>query len=190
VPAREVEHAFRAPFAALECCAMSRRHEALVPLSHDHQKALALAFRLHHPAPPGPVTPTTPASTPASRREETLSFFRDHLLPHFVIEEEVLFPVLRVAYPPRTAESALIGVLLVEHGRMIELRDAIAAASTDEDIACALTEFADLLEGHVRREERELFARFPGALEPDAIAGLHREIHARRPPDVPGACKV
>jgi len=169
---------------------MPRRHDALVPLSHDHQKALALAFWLHHPAPPGPVTPTTPASTPASRREETLSFFRDHLQPHFAIEEEVLFPALCASYPAGTPERALVNTLLAEHGRMIELCDAIAAASANDDIARALKEFADLLEGHVRREERELFAKFPGPLEPAVIDALHRDIHTRRPPDVPGGCKV
>lgn len=169
---------------------MARRHEALVPLSHDHQKALALAFRLHHPAPPGPVTLTTPASTLGSRREETLSFFHNHLQPHFAIEEEVLFPVLCAAYPAGTPERALLDTLSEEHGRMIELCDAIAAASANEDLARALTEFADLLEGHVRREERELFAKFPGPLEPATIDGLRRNIHTRRPPDVPGGLKV
>ena len=43
--------------------ARRRRHASLVPLSHDHRDALGLAFRLRHPAPPGPVTPMTPAGT-------------------------------------------------------------------------------------------------------------------------------
>jgi hemerythrin-like domain-containing protein len=175
---------------ALQCRAMARRHAALVPLSHDHQRALSLAFRLHHPAPPGPVTPTTPASTPASRRAETLAFFRDHLLRHFAIEEDVLFPVLRSAYGPGTQECGVIDALCAEHRRMTEVRDAIAEAAAEDELCRALTQFADLLELHVRREERELFARFPGALGPDAVGDLHREIHARRPPDAPGACKV
>jgi iron-sulfur cluster repair protein YtfE (RIC family) len=169
---------------------MPRRHDALVPLSHDHQKALALAFRLHNPAPPGPITPTTPASTPASRRAETLAFFRDHLLRHFAIEEEVLFPVLRSSYAAGTEESSLIEALCAEHRRMSEIRDRIAHASIEDDLCCALTEFADLLEQHVRREERELFVKFPDSVAPAAVAALHREIHERRPPDVAGACKV
>jgi hemerythrin-like domain-containing protein len=169
---------------------MSRRHAALVPLSHDHQQALALAFRLHHPAPPGPVTATTPASTPESRRAETLTFFRDHLVRHFEIEEEVLFPVISAAYGPGTREGALIDTLYLEHRRLSETRDAIEDAPSEEALCRSLTEFADLLELHVRREERELFAHFPGSLDAEAVADLQRDIHARRPPDVPGACKV
>ena len=188
--ASEVERASCAWWTALQCRAMARRHDALVPLSHDHQQALALAFRLHHPAPPGPVTPTTPASTAASRRAETLAFFRDHLVRHFAIEEDVLFPVLLSCYAPGTAERALIEDLCTEHRRMSEARDAIASAIAEDDLGRALTEFADLLERHVRREERDLFAKFPGPLAQPAIAELHREIHERRPPDVPGACKV
>jgi hemerythrin-like domain-containing protein len=169
---------------------MARRHDALVPLSHDHQQALALAFRLHHPAPPGPVTATTPASTVASRRAETLAFFRDHLVRHFAIEEEVLFPVLLSCYVPGTEERALIEDLCTEHRRMSEACDAIASAISEDDLGCALAEFADLLERHVRREERDLFAKFPGPLAQPTIAELQRAIHERRPPDVPGACKV
>ena len=169
---------------------MARRHDTLIPLSHDHQQALALAFRLHNPAPPGPVTPTTPASTPASRRAETLAFFRDHLQRHFAIEEEVLFPALRSAHAAGTQQHALIDALCAEHRRMSEIRDTIAHASIEDDLCCALTEFADVLEQHVRREERELFGKFPDSLPPAAVAALHREIHERRPPDVPGACKV
>ena len=169
---------------------MARRHDALVPLSHDHQQALALAFRLHHPAPPGPVTPTTPESTPVSRRVETLAFFRDHLLRHFVIEEEVLFPALRAAYPPDAEEQVLIESLCADHRVMGELRDAVERASSVDAIEHALTDFADLLERHVRREERGLFARFPGAVKPRVVAELQREIHERRPPDVPGLCRT
>lgn len=102
----------------------------------------------------------------------------------------MLFPALCASYPAGTPERALVNTLLAEHGRMIELCDAIAAASANDDIARALKEFADLLEGHVRREERELFAKFPGPLEPAVIDALHRDIHTRRPPDVPGGCKV
>jgi len=169
---------------------MARRHDALIPLSHDHQQALALAFRLHNPAPPGPVTPTTPASTPASQRAETLAFFRDHLQRHFAIEEEVLFPALRSAHAAGTQQHALIDALCAEHRRMSEIRDTIAAAASEAELCRALTELADVLERHVRREERELFVHFPGALTPGAVADLQREIHQRRPPDVPGTCGV
>ncbi len=167
---------------------MARRHDALIPLSHDHRDALALAFRLQHPAPPGPVTPTTPASTLDSRTAETIVFFREHLDPHFAIEEELLFPALRAVSPAGTAEYTLIAELIVEHRQLEQLRDTIEHASGSDRLPAILTAFADVLERHIRREERGLFAHFPGALSRDVVAALQAAIHARRPPDTPGTC--
>jgi hemerythrin superfamily protein len=138
------------------------RHPSLIPLSHDHREALALAFRLHHPAPPGPVTATTPASIPESRQRETLEFFARHLVYHFRAEEEVLFPALVARLGAWAPERRLIDELLAQHRRLEALRDRIAAG----DDGAGLIEFADVLEDHIRREERELFAHFE-AIVPD-----------------------
>jgi hemerythrin-like domain-containing protein len=142
-----------------------RRHQSLIPLSHQHRDALMVAFRLHHPAPPGPVTAMTPASTPQSRAADALAFFRDHLVGHFRAEEDALFPVLRArltADPPRIA---LLDRLVAEHRRLEALRDGVAAAGEDEaSLAPTLAAFADLLEAHVRCEERELFEVVPDVL--------------------------
>ncbi len=149
--------------------ARRRRHPSLIPLSHDHREALGLAFRLHHPSPPGPVTPMTPASTPASRCDETLAFFTRHLVPHFAAEEQLLFPFLRTHLPPA---SALLDDLIADHRRFEALRDAVAAAADDDARGPALAAFADLLETHVRREERELFEAFPDGLPADETQRL------------------
>ena len=154
------------------------RHPSLVPLSHDHREALGLAFFLLHPAPPGRPTPMTPASTPASRRERMLAFHDAHLRPHFAAEEEALFPAL----PTR---RALVDVLALEHRDLERLRDVVAAASGDEAVHAALVAFADLLEAHVRREERELFVFFPEGLDAaaaDRIGDAVRQVLARRDP--------
>ena len=169
---------------------MARRHDALVPLSQDHRRALALAFRLHHPAPPWPVTPTTPASTPASRKAETLAFFRDQLIEHFAIEEELLFPALRKAFAPGSVEQALVDRVLAEHRELEALRARIETTADEAELETALSAFADLLESHVRTEERGLFTGFPGSLPSEQAGELTVAIHARRPPDGAGSCKV
>jgi hemerythrin superfamily protein len=156
-----------------------RRHPSLVPLSHDHREALGLAFRLHHPAPPGPVTAMTPASTPRSRADETLAFFARHLVPHFRAEEDVLFPFLRAEPAAGATAAALCDRLCGEHRHLETLREAIAAARDDDAaLAAALGAFADLLEAHVRCEERELFEAFPEGLARDAVERLGAEIRA------------
>lgn len=156
---------------------MPRRHASLVPLSRDHRDALALAFRLHHPSPPGPATAVTPPSTPASRAREALHFYEVHLAGHFRAEEEVLFPAIAARLAPGSPVAALLRELIEEHERMAGLRGGIAAAlersaAAGEGVLLApLRELADVLERHVRREERELFAVFDGLVpEPEASA--------------------
>ena len=125
-----------------------------------------LCFRLHHPAPPAPVTPMMPASTPQSRAAETLGFYEQHLRGHFRAEEDQLFPFLRRH-------------LADEHRRLAALRETIAAADGDAALCMALAAFADLLEAHVRREEREVFETFPDAVpgaEADALAAAIRDL--------------
>lgn len=147
------------------------RHPSLVPLSHDHREALGLAFFLHNPAPPGRVTVMTPASTPETRRARLLAFYDDQLPTHFRAEEEALFPAL-------TTRSPLVAVLRAEHRRLEALRADVAAARGDEAIDRALVAFADLLEEHVRREERELFAFFPEGLSDDEAGRIGAAIAA------------
>ena len=139
---------------------MASRHAALVPLSREHHAALALAFRLHHPAPPGPVTPITPASTPAGRAREVQAFFAAQLVRHFAAEEDAVFPAVASHAPAGDPAHALVARLRAEHRELERLRDAIDPGAAEATLAPALGAFADLLERHVRAEERELFVRF------------------------------
>lgn len=156
-----------------------RRHPSLIPLSHHHRDALMLCFRLHHPAPPAPVTPMTPASTPQSRAAETLGFYEQHLLGHFRAEEDQLFPFLRRHLADESGRAPFLDELVEEHRRLAALRETIAAADGDAALSTALAAFADLLEAHVRREEREVFETFPDAVpgaEADALAAAIRDL--------------
>lgn len=155
-----------------------RRHPCLIPLSHEHHEALQLAFRLHHPAPPGPITAITPASTPESRAADTLAFFGRSLAAHFRAEEELLFPVLRAHAGDDPARPALLDALIADHRRLETLRDRVAAATGEAALAPALTAFADLLETHVRREERELFEHVGDALQAAGAEELARAIRS------------
>jgi Hemerythrin HHE cation binding domain len=155
-----------------------------VPLSHDHHHALALAFRLRHPSPPGQATAMTPASTPASRGAEALAFFAGDLAGHFRAEEEVLFPAIAAQLRPGSAEAALLADLIADHRRLETIRGEIAsalagAASAGETVlASATLDFAERLEAHVRREERELFVRFAELVPADEAARVGPAIGA------------
>jgi iron-sulfur cluster repair protein YtfE (RIC family) len=161
-----------------------RRHPSLIPLWQQHRDALMLAFRLRHPAPPAPVTPMTPASTPQSRAVDTLAFYDQHLRGHFRAEEDELFPFLRRRQSDDAAHAALFEELAAQHRRLEALRDAIAAADGEAALGAALETFAELLETHVRREERELFENFPDAVPPEETETLAAAIRSlARPPE-------
>lgn len=165
---------------------MARRHPTLIPLSRDHHDALALAFRLSHPSPPGPASAMTPPSTAEGRARETLDFFVAHLDGHFRAEEDVLFPALLASRAADDACRARIAQLVAEHRVMEAQRAAIASALTaGSGLHAALDAFAGTLESHVRREERELFVHFAELLAEPAATALAAPIEAilvARPP--------
>ena len=173
-----------------------RRHESIIPLSHDHREALALAFRLLHPSPPGPATAMTPPSTPASRAAEVLEFFTTHLAGHFRAEEDVLFPAIAAHLSPHESTAMLLRDLVADHRQLEALRDRIANAlsASERDGETVLTlplrNFADTLERHVRREERELFVEFSTIItdaEATILAPRIRDVLSARPP---AACRT
>jgi len=128
------------------------RHPSLIPLSHDHHHGLALALRCRKQA-LGQLKPMG-AKGSKERAVEVREFFTNHLVVHFRAEEEALFPKLRELVP----ESAAIVDQLVREHR--QLRDGVAQLDTDAGLGKLVFDFGDLLERHIRKEERELFPLF------------------------------
>ena len=116
-----------------------KRHPALVPLSHDHQHALAWAARL--------------------RRHEAngfAEFYAFDLVRHFRQEEEAVFPLLaEVGVEPPELTRALL-----DHQR-------IRARAPRPD-----RELGDLIETHIRLEERFLFQTIERVVPAERLAML------------------
>ena len=128
------------------------RHPILIPLSNDHHHGLALALRCRRQA-LGQIKPTG-AQGLKERVKEYRDFFAQNLVPHFQAEEEILFPLIRA----RAAGShSLIDELLKDHE---QLRKWEGCLEEDKGLAKVLFDLGDLLERHIRREERELFPFF------------------------------
>ncbi len=118
-----------------------KRDPGLVPLSHDHHHGLVRVFEIRQ----------------AIRREDPLeaqyaanaAFQRQELEPHFRAEEQHLVPALREF---AVVEPAAIEQLLDEHRQL----ERLAAATNADDLSA----FADLLERHIRSEERVIFPAY------------------------------
>ena len=128
------------------------RHASLVPLSQDHHHGLALALRCRKQS-LGQIKPMG-AEGLRERAKEFLTFYVSNLVPHFRAEEEVLFPLLSSTVP---GSKEMIDELVRDHA---QIRAAIPQLEAGTGLAKLIFDLGDLLERHIRKEERELFPLF------------------------------
>jgi len=128
------------------------RHPSLIPLSHDHHHGLALALRCRKQA-LGQLKPLGAAGL-RERAAEFIGFYRSNLAAHFRAEEQALFPAMRAALPE---VGSLLDELLRDHAA---LRQGAEQLEAGIGLAKLVFDLGDLLERHIRKEERELFPLF------------------------------
>jgi hypothetical protein len=145
------------------------RHPALVALSRDHHFALRQALWLRRAG----DAPTAAAAVGAARAY--LEFYRSALLDHFSDEEEVLLPQAGHA-DPEGAER-----IRAEHRELhafsAVLREAMEQGTDPRSTA---REIGELLEDHVRFEERAFFMKVQAHLSAAALGDLERALRERR----------
>ena len=139
---------------------MAKRHPALIPLSRDHHHGLALALRCRKHA-LGQLNPGDPAAMEACAAEAA-RFFNENLAVHFEAEETVLFPLMATHEESRELVTRLEG----EHRKFARL---VAGTGGPGGPRKFLFDFGDLLEQHIRSEEKQLFPAFE-TLVPAAAA--------------------
>ena len=101
---------------------------------------------------------------------EVESAFATELAPHFLIEETLIAPALTAA-----GEGALTKRLFDEH-RALRACVLPGGGRTSDD----LTRFGDLLENHIRFEERELFESAQRCMTPEALAAVAEACRAKK----------
>ena len=147
-----------------------KRHPALHTLSHDHHQGLILAQQLKKGAPQYKGMP----STLEGKKDYTLSFYNEELVQHFKDEEEILFPLVK----NRNSDlDRMISEIISEHRKMETLVKDIENTTKLEDL---LNELGQLLEKHIRKEERELFVEIEKNLSDTELNYLSEKIRASR----------
>ncbi len=156
---------------------MAKRHHSLVPLSQDHHHGLALALRLRQ----GDKALLNDGWTHdrAEQARRVQQFYERELRSHFQAEEEAVFPVLR-EHSPRS--SSLVDTLLNQH-RIIEHLVRVIAQAKGDELEQSLIGLGELLEQHIRLEERELFELYQSDLSPQLMEvvgeGVRRTVASR-----------
>jgi len=119
------------------------RDKNLIPLSHQHQHALAMCVRLDRALAKGDADLN-------AWQEEIAGIWESEIRFHFEAEQKILFP----AAEKYASLRPLVKQLLSEHAT---LRGFFARAQTRRLDATALKTFVETLAHHIRTEERELF---------------------------------
>ena len=112
-----------------------KRHKALQPLSREHHHGLLLSWK---------IRAGFNKNIEAERMKVYADwFFENHLVPHFELEEQHIFTIL-------DEDNELVKRALSEHRRIKRL-------FADEDVKSALSKIEEVLDQHIRFEERILF---------------------------------
>src|SRR5690625_3187562 len=135
-----------------------KRHETLQPLSRHHMVALHLALKLSR------------AGTEKSNlsleevKQEVKEFWEPGGQNHFREEEEILLPVFS---EHASIEQEEIIEMLLEHVQIRALINNII--SSDEIETEVMHQLGDVLETHVRKEERIIFPMIENVLPEDVL---------------------
>lgn len=136
------------------------RDQSLIPLSHQHQHALALCVRIER------ASPIAEDDLPAWRAEIE-EIFRSEIVIHFVAEEEIVFP----AATEFSNLNPLVKELLADHA-WLRQRFARGPQLSSVDVS----ELAKRLSGHIRKEERQLFEGMQERLSREQLTVLGQKL--------------
>jgi hemerythrin-like domain-containing protein len=156
-----------------------KRHPALIPLSRDHHDGLVQSLRLRRAAAAGD------ASARLAAAREFVEFFRNEERVHLCEEEEELFPLFlrHVRSHPALLREARLQHMQLE-GFARKLGIAVTAGIVERE---TLDAAGELLDAHIRLEERQLFPLIEQIVPDDELRRLElasRDVTCavRRPP--------
>ena len=134
-----------------------KRSVELAPLSREHHDGLLFVWKLRE---------GLRKNVPGERlRKFTSWFWQQHIKPHFYQEEKILSPHLSSTDP-----------LILRMNREHEsIREFILSIDNEPD-AQAFKQLADLLDDHIRFEERELFVYLEKTLSADTLHAIFQEL--------------
>lgn len=143
------------------------RDRSLIPLSHDHQHALALCVRIRRT-----LSGVKTASTIQTLADSVISHFETEMQGHFNCEETIVFP----AFACIEGTCQLTAELVRDHRGLAALVEQMRSQPDDR----LLESFAELLTEHVRKEERVLFEEIQRLLSREEMDRIGSAVFACR----------
>jgi iron-sulfur cluster repair protein YtfE (RIC family) len=152
-----------------------QRNKNLIPLSHQHQHALALCVRIDR------AQPISDEQLPAWE-EELSQIFEHEINVHFSAEERLLFPAAR----QYKELNQLIEDLISEH---ISLCQSFSDVKAHRTSGTRLAAFAKALSAHIRKEERQLFESLQRLMTSEQLSDLGEKLNEALK-DATAACRL
>ena len=146
-----------------------KRHKSLKVLSNDHQHGLVLSLKLKYSK--QPISSSLKEEV-RILRNELIDKFENDLSKHFKLEEIYLAPL----FP----ENDMIARMLNEHKKLEDFYSKIYTKSEKwsfRQFREKLNLFGELLEMHIRFEERELFPMIEKNLTDDQLKTLGENLN-------------
>jgi hemerythrin-like domain-containing protein len=141
-----------------------KRHDALVPLSREHQEALLLALILQKNA---PVLKNMPSET-QEKAGFALKLFRHKLQPHFIREEKMLDMTADI----HSDIDRLTAEIKNEHLQLAAMFESLnKEINSDEELDL----LGLALDQHIRKEERQLFPLIQQHCSEELLNSFHLE---------------
>ena len=138
------------------------RDKNLIPLSHQHQHALALCVRIERASP-------IPDPDLNAWQDEISQLYRAEITIHFAAEEKIVFPLARRFQ----GLPALVGELFAEHAT---LRGAFERAEGHSFSSGDLLNLSRQLSAHIRKEERQLFEQLQQLVSAEELNRVGHEL--------------
>ncbi|MBI3194749.1 MAG: hemerythrin domain-containing protein [Ignavibacteriae bacterium] len=150
------------------------RHESLIPFSREHHEGLLLAVRLQQGK---QALERLWSHDPKWQAEYVVKFFEEHLEQHFDAEERFLFPQAEKFFGEN---SRIIEWLRNEH---VDMKNEIEFFRNPNpaELETRLKNFGQLLESHIRCEEREFFPMFEDLVDEQEIVEIGRKLKENNP---------
>ena len=142
-----------------------KRSKELAPLSREHHDGLLFAWKIKQG-----LANNTPVETLSNY---TRWFWSNHIKPHFRDEEKVLVKFL-------PADNPLVQQMFKEHE---QIRELIISLDKEPDLR-SLQLLAELIDKHIRFEERRLFVYAEEVLSADQLKEIYDALPAEHHCDI------
>jgi len=150
-----------------------KRHRTIIPLSHDHYDGLLMAQSIKKNF----IKTKLGLSSIDEKIKFVINAYKTELIPHFNHEELILFPL---ALGKDDELDAMINDILEEHDKLHKAVVKISEGNLEQN----LDNFGNLLETHIRKEERIVFPKI------EEILGEELDILNGQIIAVKNSCKI